>query len=49
MNILMIYPRYPITFWSFKYILKYIAKKGVPVRSATGVISTHFLTNQNLK
>ena len=27
MNILMIYPRYPITFWSFKYILKYIAKK----------------------
>jgi radical SAM superfamily enzyme YgiQ (UPF0313 family) len=27
MNILMIYPRYPITFWSFKYVLKYIAKK----------------------
>jgi radical SAM superfamily enzyme YgiQ (UPF0313 family) len=27
MNILMIYPRYPITFWSFKYILKYISKK----------------------
>ena len=27
MNILMIYPRYPVTFWSFKYILKYISKK----------------------
>jgi radical SAM superfamily enzyme YgiQ (UPF0313 family) len=27
MNVLMIYPRYPITFWSFKYVLKYIAKK----------------------
>jgi radical SAM superfamily enzyme YgiQ (UPF0313 family) len=27
MNILMIYPHYPVTFWSFKYILKYISKK----------------------
>lgn len=27
MNILMIYPRYPVTFWSFKYVLKYVAKK----------------------
>lgn len=27
MNILLIYPRYPVTFWSFKYILKYISKK----------------------
>jgi radical SAM superfamily enzyme YgiQ (UPF0313 family) len=27
MNILMISPRYPVTFWSFKYILKYISKK----------------------
>ncbi|MGA2526956.1 MAG: B12-binding domain-containing radical SAM protein [Smithellaceae bacterium] len=27
MNVLMIYPRYPVTFWSFKYILKYISKK----------------------
>ena len=27
MNILMIYPRYPITFWSFKYALKYVSKK----------------------
>ena len=27
MNILMIYPRYPVTFWSFKHILKYVAKK----------------------
>lgn len=27
MNILMIYPRYPVTFWSFKYALKYISKR----------------------
>ena len=27
MNILMVYPRYPVTFWSFKYVLKYISKK----------------------
>ncbi|MFH2012567.1 MAG: B12-binding domain-containing radical SAM protein [Pseudomonadota bacterium] len=27
MNILMVYPQYPVTFWSFKYILKYISKK----------------------
>jgi radical SAM superfamily enzyme YgiQ (UPF0313 family) len=27
MNILMIYPKYPVTFWSFKYTLKYISKK----------------------
>lgn len=27
MNILMVYPRYPVTFWSFKYILKYMSKK----------------------
>jgi radical SAM superfamily enzyme YgiQ (UPF0313 family) len=27
MNILLVYPQYPITFWSFKYALKFIAKK----------------------
>lgn len=27
MNILLIYPHYPDTFWSFKYALKFIAKK----------------------
>ncbi len=27
MNILLVYPRYPVTFWSFKYALKFIAKK----------------------
>ena len=27
MNILMVYPRYPVTFWSFKYALKYVSKK----------------------
>jgi len=27
MNVLMVYPSYPVTFWSFKYSLKYISKK----------------------
>lgn len=27
MKILMIYPQYPVTFWSFKYVLKIISKK----------------------
>ena len=27
MNVLMIYPEYPVTFWSFKYALKYVSKK----------------------
>lgn len=27
MNILFIYPRFPVTFWSFKYALKFISKK----------------------
>lgn len=27
MNILLVYPRYPETFWSFKHALKFIAKK----------------------
>lgn len=27
MNILLIYPKYPDTFWSFKHALKYISKK----------------------
>jgi radical SAM superfamily enzyme YgiQ (UPF0313 family) len=27
MNILLVYPQYPLTFWSFKYALKFIAKK----------------------
>ncbi len=27
MNILMLYPRYPDTFWSFKHVLKFISKK----------------------
>ncbi len=29
MKVLMIYPRFPVTFWSFKYVLKYISKKAV--------------------
>jgi len=27
MNILLVYPEYPVTFWSFKYALKFIHKK----------------------
>jgi len=27
MNVLMLYPKYPATFWSFKYVLRYISKK----------------------
>ncbi|MFB3924846.1 MAG: B12-binding domain-containing radical SAM protein [Syntrophales bacterium] len=27
MNILLIYPRYPVTFWSFQHVLKYVSKK----------------------
>ncbi|MCK4824087.1 B12-binding domain-containing radical SAM protein [bacterium] len=29
MNILFIYPKYPDTFWSFKYAIKFISKKAV--------------------
>lgn len=27
MKILLVYPNYPDTFWSFKYALKFISKK----------------------
>ncbi|MBW1979993.1 MAG: DUF4070 domain-containing protein [Deltaproteobacteria bacterium] len=27
MNVLLVYPQYPVTFWSFKHALKFIAKK----------------------
>ena len=27
MKILLVYPQYPDTFWSFKYALKFISKK----------------------
>ena len=27
MNILLVYPQYPDTYWSFKYALKFISKK----------------------
>ncbi|HDM90018.1 MAG TPA: B12-binding domain-containing radical SAM protein, partial [candidate division WOR-3 bacterium] len=27
MNVLLVYPKYPETFWSFKYALKFISKK----------------------
>ncbi len=27
MNILLVYPKYPDTFWSFKHALKFISKK----------------------
>jgi hypothetical protein len=27
MKILLIYPEYPVTFWGFNYVLKFISKK----------------------
>ncbi len=27
MRILLVYPQYPLTFWSFKYALKFISRK----------------------
>ncbi len=27
MNVLLVYPKFPVTFWSFKYVLSYISKK----------------------
>lgn len=27
MNILLVYPMYPDTFWSFKHALKFVSKK----------------------
>ena len=27
MNVLLVYPEYPKTFWSFKYVLSYVLKK----------------------
>ena len=27
MNILLVYPKYPDTFWSFKHVLKFVSKK----------------------
>ena len=29
MKIVLVYPKYPDTFWSFKYALKFISKKAV--------------------
>jgi len=29
MNLLMIYPEFPDTFWSFRHALKFISKKAV--------------------
>jgi len=28
-KVLLVYPKFPVTFWSFKYVLKYISKKAV--------------------
>jgi hypothetical protein len=30
MNILLVYPEFPDTFWSFKHALKFIHKKTIP-------------------
>jgi radical SAM superfamily enzyme YgiQ (UPF0313 family) len=31
MNILLVYPKYPDTFWSFKHALKFVSKKSVTI------------------
>jgi radical SAM superfamily enzyme YgiQ (UPF0313 family) len=41
MNILLVYPRYPDTYWSFKHALKFISKKAVNV--PLGIISVSSL------
>jgi len=31
MNILLVYPKYPDTYWSFKHALKFVSKKAVNI------------------
>ena len=33
MNVLFVYPKYPVTYWSFKHALKFVSKKvaNIPV------------------
>jgi len=34
MNVLLIYPKFPDTFWSFKYALKFISERMVGLKMA---------------
>jgi radical SAM superfamily enzyme YgiQ (UPF0313 family) len=45
MNILLVYPKYPDTYWSFKHALKFVSKKAVNV--PLGVITVASLLPDN--
>jgi len=45
MNILLVYPKYPDTFWSFKHALKFISKKAV--NPPLGLITISALLPEN--
>ena len=49
MNILLIYPEYPDTFWSFKHALKFISKKAVNPPLGLITISAMLPKNWNKK
>jgi len=47
MNILLVYPQYPETFWSFKHALKFISKKAV--NPPLGLITISSILSKNWK
>lgn len=49
MNILLIYPEFPDTFWSFKWILKFIRKKATILPLGMATIAAMFPKKWNLK
>ncbi len=49
MNILLLYPRYPDTFWSFKHALKFVSKKAVNPPLGLITISAMLPKNWNKK
>ena len=48
MKVLLVYPSFPKTFWSFSYALKFIGKKAVSFEKAERMIM-HVLYQQNLQ
>ena len=49
MNILLLYPQYPNTFWSFKHALKFISKRAVNPPLGLITVSSMLPTNWNKK
>ena len=47
MNILLVYPQYPDTYWSFKHALKFISKKASNI--PLGLITVASLLPENWK